>query len=83
MVEYYQIKKKNKQDQNGIVVVIRDGKLETYAGEGEPHEFGCVLNGKGKMNVKSNFIPLEISDRHARRLKEDYMNWLTFQNWLY
>ena len=69
---YYQIKEINSPEQNGIVVMVKEGKLECLTGNQEHlKEFGCEIKDN-KFVVGNDYYDTPISQRIANKLKVDY-----------
>jgi hypothetical protein len=78
---YYRVRKSDHPKENGIVVRLCEGKLETFAGGCDPKEYGCRIK-KSELSVSEGHQFEEISARKAEKLRSDYINWVGMQTWL-
>ncbi len=70
MNKYYNIKEKKDPETYGIVVKVKEGKLEVITGEEEDiKKYGVRLINKGNLKVKKNYFYMQISKSKAYNLK--------------
>ncbi|MBU2616214.1 MAG: hypothetical protein KKC19_03865 [Nanoarchaeota archaeon] len=79
---YFNVKREDALEENGIVVSVHEGKLETFAGESSPSKFGCTLGLSGELSVKEGYRALPLRSEDAVRLREDYLRWQMFQSYV-
>ena len=76
MVEYYRVNKKGTH-QNGIVVKIKNGKIEVLAGYMDDfREYGCSLDEKGNFRVGKKYSMIQISPEQAKDREQMYKRWI-------
>jgi hypothetical protein len=76
---YYNIRQIMHPEKNGIVVCIKEGKLECLTGgKSQLEEYGCVLVN-GRFVVGDDYYDLPISQRKANELKAAYLNHIGLQ----
>lgn len=70
MEKYYNVKYKSKPDAYGIVVKVKEGKLEAITGgETALKRFGAYLDKKGNLNVGKKYFYDKMSKYQAEKLK--------------
>lgn len=74
-IEYFRVREIDRPDQNGIVVALEDGGLETIAGGASPSQFGCSLDDNGNIRVDKGYFSVNITPEEADKLKESYIEW--------
>ena len=82
MVKYYKIRDKGNPKAYGDVVIIEDGKLEMFAGRGNPSRVNCSLDDDGNLIVEKPYFSSEISHDEALELREKHDNWNLLRGWV-
>ena len=77
--EYYRVRLNKHPEQNGVVVRLKEGKLEVFAGETSLDEVGCEVSQKYGVQAKSGHFLTKISQSAAYRLKEGADSWAKMQ----
>ncbi len=73
MEKYYNIKYKNKPKACGIVVRVKENKLEIFAGvKQDILEFGVSLDNKGNLKVGKNYFSNLIDKKKAQEIKSQF-----------
>ncbi len=81
---YYQIRPSSDTKVNGIVVRLKDGKLECITGSEENlKKYGCGLDEKGNLTVNQDCFSTEISEEEALNLKSSYEYWTITQGYVF
>ena len=76
MEQYYNIKEKTNTESYGIVVRVKEGKLEEITGDKNTlKEYGVSLDNKGNLNVGKKYFYSEISKNKAYKLKGIEKEW--------
>jgi len=73
--EYYQVRRKDSPDENGIVVRLSRNILETFAGSSAPCQYGCFFDPGERLQIDSDYEATHIPEEEAKRLREDYIKW--------
>ena len=68
--QYFQVKRDDSPEANGVVVKVHDGKLELIAGE----HLEAGLDPAGKLCVPHGYFYFMISEGIAKKLQEDYLS---------
>ena len=76
--KYYRVRKTEHIKQNGIVIRLSEGKLETFAGGCDPKEYRCKIKSR-QLSVGEGYHFEEISARKAKKLRGDYISWVGMQ----
>ena len=74
-VEYFRVRETKNPEQNGIVLQLQESKLETFAGDPSPSQFGCSLDSEGNLSVGRGYFLESITQNEAEKLREDYLSY--------
>jgi hypothetical protein len=80
---YYRVRPIAKPDVNGLVVKLKDGKLECMTGnENDLTKYECGLEKKNNFCVGKNYFYGEIKKSRAYELRRKAANWGLMAAWV-
>lgn len=71
--EYYRVRKKERPEENGIVVKVTEKGMQNLTGDSKVlADYSCHFSKKGSFSVGEDFYSDRITKRTALDLEDDY-----------
>ncbi|MBU0894407.1 MAG: hypothetical protein KKF48_04975 [Nanoarchaeota archaeon] len=74
-VKYFSLKPRNKPEINGDVVILKDGQLKTFTGDGYPEDPELKADRYDQVSCSKKYYLERITEKEALRHKQARDKW--------